>query len=249
MQADLLHLRRESDARHLAASTHPEQRPVQAGARADRHVGRRAWVALALVVLVAGLGAMSTFRRSGSATESRETRAMLAVLPFENLSEDAGQEYFADGLTEEMTARLGQLQPATLGVIARTSTARYKQTKSTAAQIGRELGVGYLLDGSVRRAGDRVRVIAQLVDASKQTQLWSETYERPVTDVLHIQQEAADRHSEPAQQDRQPAQPRVQTNARNRANHARHPDARQNQGRPHEPGAPHACITPQVRVL
>ena len=193
MRADLLRLRRESDAGHLAVSTPAEQRPILAGARADRRVGGRAWVALALLVmLVSGLAAISMFRPNGSATESGETRAMLAVLPFENLSEDDGQEYFADGLTEEMTAQLGQLQPAKLGVIARTSTARYKQTKATAAQIGRELGVDYLLEGSVRRAGERVRVIAQLVDASKQTQLWTETYERPVTDVLHIQREIAD---------------------------------------------------------
>ena len=67
-------------------------------------------------MLMSGLAAMYTFRRNGSAAESRETRAMLAVLPFENLSEDDGQEYFADGLTEEMTAQLGQLQPAKLGV-------------------------------------------------------------------------------------------------------------------------------------
>jgi TolB-like protein/Flp pilus assembly protein TadD len=117
---------------------------------------------------------------------------MLAVLPFENLSGDVGQEYFADGLTEEMTAQLGQLQPAKLGVIARTSTIRYKQAKESAAQIGRELGVDYLLDGSVRRVGERVRVIAQLVNASNQTQVWSDTYERPVTDVLRIQREIAD---------------------------------------------------------
>ena len=192
MRADLLRLRRESDAGDLAVSTHAEQRPVSAGARADRRFGRRAWIALALVMLVSGLGAISMFRPNGAATESRETRAMLAVLPFENLSEDDAQEYFADGLTEEMTAQLGQLQPAKLGVIARTSTARYKQTKATAAQIGQELGVDYLLDGSVRRVGERVRVIAQLVHASKQTQMWSETYERPVTDVLHIQREIAD---------------------------------------------------------
>jgi serine/threonine protein kinase/Flp pilus assembly protein TadD len=184
MRSDLLRVRRESDARHLAASTHRE--------RADRRVSSRVGAALALVLLIAGLVATYTFRKNGAATASPGTRAMLAVLPFENLSEDAGQEYFADGLTEEMTAKLGQLQPATLGVIASTSTARYKQTKLTAAQIGQELGVSYLLDGSVRRAGDRVRVIAQLVDASKQTQVWTETYERPVTDVLHIQKEIAD---------------------------------------------------------
>jgi tetratricopeptide (TPR) repeat protein len=91
-----------------------------------------------------------------------------------------------------MTAQLGQLHPAKLGVIARTSTLRYKHTKATAAHIAQELGVDYLLAGSVRRAGDRVRVIAQLVHASKQTQLWTDTYERPVTDVLHIQKQIAD---------------------------------------------------------
>jgi TolB-like protein/Flp pilus assembly protein TadD len=171
MRADLLRLQRESDA---------------------GHVGRRAWIALAVVALMSSLAAMYSFRAKGAATESSETRAMLAVLPFENLSEDQGQQYFADGLTAEMTAQLGQLRPAKLGVIATTSTARYKQSKASASQIGDELGVDYLLDGSVRRVGERVRVIAQLVDASKQTQLWSETYERPVRDVLQIQREIAD---------------------------------------------------------
>jgi serine/threonine protein kinase/tetratricopeptide (TPR) repeat protein len=192
MRADLLRLRRASDTGHLAVSTHPESRPVGARERADSRVGKRGWVALALVMLVSSLAAIYMFRWNDSAAESHETRAMLAVLPFENLSENDGQEYFADGLTEEMTAQLGQLQPAKLGVIARTSTVRYKHAKDTAAQIGRELGVDYLLDGSVRRVGERVRVIAQLVHASKQTQLWTETYERPVTDVLHIQREIAD---------------------------------------------------------
>src|SRR5258708_3125368 len=120
-------------------------------------------------------------------------RAMLAVLPFVNLSGDAHEDYFADGLTEEMIAQLGQLQPAQLGVIARTSTVRYKDTKETAAQIARELGVGYLLEGSVRRGGDRVRVTAQLIQAAEQTHLWAETYERPLTDVLGIQREIAEK--------------------------------------------------------
>ena len=120
-------------------------------------------------------------------------RAMLAVLPFINLSGDAHEDYFADGLTEEMIAQLGQLQPAQLGVIARTSTARYKDTKETVAQIARELGVGYLLEGSVRRGGDRVRVTAQLIQAGEQTHLWAETYERPLADVLSIQREIAEK--------------------------------------------------------
>jgi TolB-like protein/Tfp pilus assembly protein PilF len=190
--ADLLRLRRSSDSAHLAATTRPERQPVAAREREGRRSSRLTVAALALVILASGLAAVYTFRWNGPAAEPRETRAMLAVLPFENLSGDAGQEYFADGLTEEMTAQLGQLQPATLGVIARTSTIRYKQARESAAQIGRELGVDYLLDGSVRRVGERVRVIAQLVNASNQTQVWSDTYERPVTDVLRIQREIAD---------------------------------------------------------
>jgi len=120
-------------------------------------------------------------------------RAMLAVLPFVNLSGDAHEDYFADGLTEEMIAQLGQLQPAKLGVIARTSTIRYKDTKESAGQIARELGVGYLLEGSVRRGGERVRVTAQLIQATEQTHLWAETYERPLTDVLSIHRVIAEK--------------------------------------------------------
>jgi serine/threonine-protein kinase len=192
LRADLLRTRRESNANHPAVSTHTEPARVWTEKRADRRFGRQGWIALALVMLVSGLVATYTLRQNGPAAETSETRAMLAVLPFENLSGDVGQEYFADGLTEEMTAQLGQLQPAKLGVIASTSTLRYKQAKESAAQIGRELGVDYLLDGSVRRVGERVRVIAQLVNASNQAQVWSDSYERPVTDVLRIQREIAD---------------------------------------------------------
>ena len=118
-------------------------------------------------------------------------RAMLAVLPFINLSGDAHEDYFADGLTEEMIAQLGQLQPAQLGVIARTSTARYKDTKETVAQIARELGVGYLLEGSVRRGGDRVRVTAQLIQAANDQEIWAQSYERGLRDLLALQNDVA----------------------------------------------------------
>src|SRR5262249_45217718 len=92
-------------------------------------------------------------------------KAMLAVLPFENMSGDDSEDYFADGLTEEMIAQLGQLQPENLGVIARTSAMRYKHTKESIAQISHELGVNYVLEGSVRLAGQRVRITAQLIQA------------------------------------------------------------------------------------
>lgn len=118
---------------------------------------------------------------------------MLAVLPFENLSGDANEDYFADGLTEEMIVQLGQVQPTKLGVIARTSTVRYKHTNESIAQIGQELGVGYVLEGSVRRGGGRVRITAKLIQAAQQTHVWAETYERSLDDVLGIQREVAER--------------------------------------------------------
>jgi TolB-like protein/predicted Zn-dependent protease len=131
--------------------------------------------------------------RNHPAPQSLPTRAMLAVLPFENLSGDTNEDYFADGLTEEMIAQLGQLQPARLGVIARTSAMRYKKTKESIAQISHELGVNYLLEGSVRQAGERVRITAQLIQAIDQTHLWAESYEKPLTDILNIQREIAEK--------------------------------------------------------
>ena len=129
----------------------------------------------------------------GSATPSAlgRGRHMLAVLPLENLSADAEQEYFADGMTEELIAHLGRLQPKRLGVIARTSAMRYKKTTKSADEIGRELGVEYLLEGSVRRAGDRIRITTQLVQVSDQSHLWAETYDRRLADIFELQDEVA----------------------------------------------------------
>src|SRR5215468_6414265 len=127
------------------------------------------------------------------ATNSPPAKAMMAVLPFENMSGDSNEDYFADGLTEEMIAQLGQLQPTSLGVIARTSAMRYKHTKESVSQIGHELGVNYLLEGSVRLAGQRVRITAQLIQTGDQTHLWAGSYETPLTDILRIQREIAER--------------------------------------------------------
>jgi TolB-like protein/DNA-binding winged helix-turn-helix (wHTH) protein/Tfp pilus assembly protein PilF len=158
-------------------------------ARADRW--RRAWAwALAAVLLVAASLFAQHFWR---ARNTSPQRLMLAVLPFENLSGDANEDYFADGLTEEMIVQLGQVQPTKLGVIARTSTVRYKHTNESIAQIGQELGVGYVLEGSVRRGGGRVRITAKLIQAAQQTHVWAETYERSLDDVLGIQREIAER--------------------------------------------------------
>ena len=118
-------------------------------------------------------------------------RIMLVVLPFDNLSGDPEQEYFADGMTEEMANRLGSLNPEYLGVIARTSAMQYKNRKKAASQIGRELGVDYLVEGSVRRSSSRVRISAQLIQARDQTYLWAGSYERDLSDLLMLQTEVA----------------------------------------------------------
>ena len=207
LRADLKRLKRGLDSTQQAASG-----TTGISRRAEGRQKRTALAGSALLLLVA---AVSLFVwHKPSVARSTNPRAMLAVLPFDNLSGDAHDDYFADGLTEEMTAQLGQLQPDKLGVIARTSTMRYKSTKETAAQIGAELGVRYLLEGSVRRGGERVRITAQLVNAEEQTPLWSETYERPLTDVLSIQTEIAEKITHSLSIQLLPAQPSLSARSR-----------------------------------
>src|ERR1700676_4851000 len=118
-------------------------------------------------------------------------RLMLAVLPFQNLTGDAAQDYLSDGLTEEMIAQLEHLDPEHLGVIARTSVMHYKHTTEQLGQIGRELGVQYVLEGSLRRESDRVRITAQLVQMKDQTRIWSRQYDRELKSLLALQEEIA----------------------------------------------------------
>lgn len=116
-------------------------------------------------------------------------RVMLAVLPFENLNAGVEHEYLAFGLTEETIAALGQMDPEHLGVIGRTSSMAYKGTTKTLAQIGRELGVGFLLESSIRTDGERRRITSRLIRASDQTQLWSESYDSEPRSVVEFQRE------------------------------------------------------------
>ncbi len=127
----------------------------------------------------------------GTPTGSARGRLMLAVLPLENRSADAEQEYFTDGMTEELITHLGRLQPKRLGVIARTSAMRYKKSPKSIEEIGRELGVEYVVEGSVRRAGDRVRITTQLIQVADQSHLWAETFDRRLADVFEVQDEVA----------------------------------------------------------
>jgi TolB-like protein/Flp pilus assembly protein TadD len=136
-------------------------------------------------------GGMPTPRAGVSGGELTPSRVMIAVLPFENLSGDPEQEYLADGLTEEMINQLGRFNPQTLGVIARTTTMQYQARRRTIRQIGDELEVDYVLEGSVRRESDRLRVAARLIRVRDQSQLWSNAYEEAIRSVLSLQRELA----------------------------------------------------------
>ncbi|MGH9445721.1 MAG: winged helix-turn-helix domain-containing protein [Terriglobia bacterium] len=118
-------------------------------------------------------------------------RRMLAVLPFENLTGDPNQDYFSEGFTEEVTTQLGRLDPRHLGVIARTSVMRYRHSNKSVRQIGAELGVGYILEGSVRRSGNRVRASVQLIEVAHQTHIWAQSYEGPLRNILTLQESVA----------------------------------------------------------
>ena len=114
---------------------------------------------------------------------------MLAVLPFQNLSGDPRQDYFGDGLTEETITELGQLSAERLGLIARTSAMAYKSTTKTVRQIGDELAVDYIVEGSVRREAQKVRVSVQLIRVHDQTHIWAHSYDREMHDLLALENE------------------------------------------------------------
>lgn len=137
-----------------------------------------------VVATTAGYLLWSGAPLSGAAPQAK---SMIAVLPFQNLSGDPDQVFFSDGFTEELIAQLGRIDPTELGVIARTSTLGYRDSTRSAAQIGAELGVHHLVEGTVRRSGNRVRINAQLIRVADQSNIWSDMYEGEVHDILALQ--------------------------------------------------------------
>ncbi len=162
-------------------------------AEAPAHPRWRVWqigLAAGLAVVI-GAGAYLAWVRLQYRRGPPEGKVVLAVLPFENLSGDQEQDYFSDGLTEEMITQLARLQPGRLGVLARTSVMQYKRAAKKVEQIGRELGADYILEGAVRREGNRVRISAQLVRVSDQEHVWAQSYDRELSGILAMQGEVA----------------------------------------------------------
>jgi TolB-like protein/Flp pilus assembly protein TadD len=161
--------------------------PTASGAK-SRHVSRvlvGVFLGLGLISIIGYAGFKGRFGDSDGGTAIRS----IAILPLENLSGDPGQDYFADGITEELTADLGQV--SALRVISRTSAMTYKGTKKTLPEIARELGVGAIVEGSVVREHNQVRITVQLIDARTDDHIWAHNYVRDLTSVLALQGEVA----------------------------------------------------------
>jgi TolB-like protein/class 3 adenylate cyclase len=156
-----------------------------------KHTAQMRWAAtaaalLALMAIVAGIAMFSRNRvRSTLATSEKS----IAVLPFENLSEEKANAFFADGVQDEILTNLAKI--ADLKVISRTSVMQYKAGARNVREIGQQLGVAHILEGSVQRAGGKVRVTAQLIDTRTDVHQWAEHYDRPLDDVFAIQSEIA----------------------------------------------------------
>jgi TolB-like protein/DNA-binding winged helix-turn-helix (wHTH) protein/Tfp pilus assembly protein PilF len=151
------------------------------------------WAAGAVIVSMIAAGCLYWARVHKGLRQPATGRLMLAVLPFENLTGDVAQDYFSDGLTEEMITQAGNLDPQQLGVIGRTSVMYYKHRQQPLLQLGHDLGVQYVLEGSVRRDHEHARISVRLLRVADGATLWMDSFDRSIGDVLTLQSEIAQR--------------------------------------------------------
>src|SRR5438552_2076494 len=144
---------------------------------------------ISVAIIAAGLLAFQLLRSSRSTIVSTADSKSIAVLPFESLSEDKNNAYFADGIQDEILARLCKI--ADLKVISRTSTQKYKSAPSNLREIAQQLGVANILEGSVQKAGDQVRITVQLINALNDSHLWADTYDRKMIDMFSVESDVA----------------------------------------------------------
>src|SRR5213594_2085153 len=140
---------------------------------------------LLLVIAMLIVGRLPFYRQTAESISQKS----IAVLPFENLSEDKANAYFADGIQDEILTRLSKI--ADLKVISRTSTQHYKSAPENLPEIARQLGVAHILEGSVQKSGDAVRVNVQLIKAANDSHLWADTFDRKLTDIFSVESEVA----------------------------------------------------------
>jgi TolB-like protein/tRNA A-37 threonylcarbamoyl transferase component Bud32/Tfp pilus assembly protein PilF len=190
LRVDLARLKRGTVSTRAGVEAGPAQ---PQGGQPAVHLPKRwaaiaaAGIALIAVALAVGLNVAGLRERLFSRGSGR--RLSVAVLPFRNMSGDPQQDYFSDGITEDTISHLAGIPG--LKVISHTSVEQYKKTTKSVKEIAGELDVDTILEGSVRRAGNRVRIVAQLIDARKDEHLWAETYDRDLSDIFAVQSEVA----------------------------------------------------------
>ncbi len=156
------------------------------GAKIHKKTGIVRWIAAAVVVILALISIYLWYPLSAPPAAGQKS---IAVLPFKNLSDSREDEYFTDGITEDILTQLSKISD--LKVISRTTMMQYKNTQKSLREIGDELKVGVVLEGSVRHAGERIRITSQLIDAREDKHLWAETYDRELKDIFAIQSDVA----------------------------------------------------------
>jgi TolB-like protein/DNA-binding SARP family transcriptional activator len=178
-------LMRPVETRHLRPTAAGKRKWILAGSLAAA-----ATAAVALLMMFAPSSSPGPTGKAATVVVAKDTSAVaLAVLPFANLSADPEQQFFSDGLTDEITSTLARIPH--LGVVARTSAFQFKGQNSDLRTVGQSLGATHLIEGSVRKAGDQVRITAQLIQADNGLHIWTATYDRNLTDIFAIQEEIA----------------------------------------------------------
>src|SRR5205807_4344223 len=183
MLADLRNLKGELEAQSSSPQTKARAEPIVS--KIKRHK-RGLLLTLAAAILAVAAFAYSFFFVAPAPLPNEKS---IAVLPFENRSEDKSNAYFTDGVQDEILTRLSKI--GDLKVISRTSTQRYKNTSQNLSKIANQLGVANLLEGSVQKTNDQVRVNVQLIRAANDSQLWAETFDRKLTDIFSVESEVA----------------------------------------------------------
>ena len=155
----------------------------------QKHFHGGAWIYIVLVGVVLSIGIFFLGRYTAPKLKNGAVEKSIAVLPFQSLSEDKANAYFAEGIQDEILARLSKI--ADLKVISRTSTQKYKTAPENLREVAEQLGVGTVLEGSVQKAADQVRVTVQLINALNDTHLWGETYDRKLVDLFQVESDIA----------------------------------------------------------
>jgi TolB-like protein len=150
--------------------------------------------------------------RNQQTSSAEVTKKSIAILPFENLSEEKANAYFAEGIQDEILTKLAGVRD--LKVISRTSTAKYQSKPDNLKTVAQELGVSTILEGAVQRAGDKVRVNVQLIDAHADTHLWAKSYDRDFKDVLAVESEVSEEIAEALKANLSPSESHVLAAAR-----------------------------------